>query len=329
MSVRKQRQPIAASRDSAVDLSAVIVGVTGDQPQVLAIRSEAGAPDTLPSGPLESRHRTLEAGLRSWVESQTRQSLGYVEQLYTFGDRNRMMVGSGRRVRMLSIGYLALVHETRPANGKQTVWRDWYHYFPWEDWRNGKPVFLARIERQLNSWVADAKSTGDRRARKERVRASFGLGNFPWSDERVLERYELLYEIGLVPEAHRDRTPTWCSADDLIKEGASMIADHRRVLATGIARLRGKIKYRPVVFELMPPTFTFLNLQHAVEALAGLRLHKSNFRRIVENQGLVEETGEVSAGIAGRPARLLRYRHDVLLERPTPGARLPIAVRRK
>jgi len=329
MSVRKQQQPIAASRELAVDLSAVIVGVTGDQPQVLAIRSEDDAPDALPSGPLESRHRALEAGLRSWVEHQTHQSLGYVEQLYTFGDRNRMVVGFSRRVRMLSIGYLALVRETRPESGKQPVWRDWYHYFPWEDWRNGKPAILARIERQLRTWVADAKTTDEKRAREERVRANFGLGNFPWSDERVLERYELLYEIGLVPETHRDRAPTWCSADGVIKEGASMIADHRRVLATAIARLRGKIKYRPVVFELMPPTFTFLNLQHAVEALAGLRLHKSNFRRLVESQGLVEETGEVSAGVAGRPARLLRYRHDVLLERPTPGARLPIAARRK
>ncbi len=329
MSARKQQQPIAASRELAVDLSAVIVCVAGDQPQVLALRPEAGAPDALPSGPLESRHHTLEAGLRSWVESQTHQSLGHVEQLYTFGDRNRMVIGSKRRVRMLSIGYLALVREARPENSSSSVWRNWYQYFPWEDWRRGKPAIFARIERQLRGWIADAKTTGERHAREERVRASFGLGKFSWSDERVLERYELLYEIGLVPETHRDRAPAWCPASDVIKEGASMIADHRRVLATAIARLRGKIKYRPVVFELMPPTFTFLYLQRAVEALAGLLMHKSNFRRIVENQGLVEETGELSAGAAGRPARLLRYRRDVLLERPAPGVRLPIAPRGK
>lgn len=329
MSVRKQQQPIAASRELAVDLSAVIVCVTGDQPQVLVVRSEDGGPDALPSGRLESRHRTLEAGLHSWVASQTHQSLGYVEQLYTFGDRNRMVVGSSRRVRMLSIGYLALVREARPESTSNTVWRNWYQYFPWEDWRSGKPAILARIERQLKRWVADAKVTGERRAREERLRASFGLGHSAWSDERVLERYELLYEIGLVPETHRDRAPAWCSADHIIKEGASMIADHRRVLATAIARLRGKIKYRPVVFELIPPTFTFLNLQQAVEALAGLLMHKSNFRRIVESQGLVEDTGAVSAGAAGRPARLLRYRHEVLLERPVPGVRLPIAPRRE
>ena len=49
-------------------------------------------------------------------------------------------------------------------------------------------------------------------------------------------------------------------------DGAPMTHDHRRILATGIARLRAKIKYRPVVFELMPPRFTLLQLQRTVEA---------------------------------------------------------------
>ena len=102
----------------------------------------------------------------------------------------------------------------------------------------------------------------------------------------------------------------------------AMASDHRRILATAIGRLRGKIKYRPVVFELMPPAFTLLQLQRTVEALAGVRLHKQNFRRLVEQQGLVEETGAMSAATGGRPARLVRFRREVLLERPAPGLRL-------
>ena len=82
-----------------------------------------------------------------------------------------------------------------------------------------------------------------------------------------------------------------------------MLFDHRRILATAIARLRGKLKYRPVVFELMAPTFTLLELQRAVEALAGLRLHKQNFRRLVAEQGLVEGTGKFSAPARGPPCR--------------------------
>ena len=74
--------------------------------------------------------------------------------------------------------------------------------------------------------------------------------------------------------------------------GKPMIGDHRRILATGIARVRAKIKYNPVVFELMPPVFTLLQLQRCVEAITGLCVHKPNFRRLIEQQQLVEETGE-------------------------------------
>ncbi len=98
-------------------------------------------------------------------------------------------------------------------------------------------------------------------------------------------------------------------------DSAPMAHDHRRILATGIARLRAKIKYRPVVFELMPPRFTLLQLQRAVEALAGRPLHKQNFRRLIEQQDLVEETGDVATETGGRPAKLFRFRRDVLAER--------------
>ena len=104
-----------------------------------------------------------------------------------------------------------------------------------------------------------------------------------------------------------------------------MVHDHRRILATGLSRLRAKIKYRPVVFELMPDTFTLLQLQQAMEALAGRRLHKQNFRRLVESQGLIEETGEVLAETGGRPARLVRFRREVLQQRAAAGTRLSLS----
>ena len=145
----------------------------------------------------------------------------------------------------------------------------------------------------------------------------FGEG---WDEERVLERYELLYEAGLVEEFWRDSG----KANKGANLGTPMLFDHRRILATAIARLRGKLKYRPVVFELMAPTFTLLELQRAVEALAGLRLHKQNFRRLVAEQGLVEGTGKFNAPVRGRPAELFRFRRVVLRERPAPGVRLGV-----
>ena len=105
--------------------------------------------------------------------------------------------------------------------------------------------------------------------------------------------------------------------------GEPMALDHRRLLATALGRLRGKLKYRPVVFELLPATFTLLRLQRVVEALAGARLHKQNFRRLVEKDGLVEGTGVVEPGTVGRPAELFRFRREVLRERRAPGVGLP------
>ncbi len=104
-----------------------------------------------------------------------------------------------------------------------------------------------------------------------------------------------------------------------------MIGDHRRILATGIARVRAKIKYNPVVFELMPPVFTLLQLQRCVEAISGLNVHKPNFRRLIEQQQLVEETGETVSDTGGRPAKAYRFRAAVREERAAAGTKLPLA----
>jgi hypothetical protein len=302
----------------SIRLSAVIAAATVDEPRVLALRIGREAVEALPSGPLEVEHRTLEVGLRAWVERQTSQKLGYVEQLYTFGDRDRVETGDDGPSRALTVAYLALVREARPAGAVEAVLHNWYRYFPWEDWRAGKPAALPPLEERLRRWARGAASETERRLREERIGLAFSAS---WNDELVLERYELLYEADLIQERSRDIGRP-IPAADFLASGVPMAADHRRILATAIGRLRGKIKYRPVVFELMPPAFTFLQLQRTVEALAGVRLHKQNFRRLVEQQGLVEETGEISAETGGRPARLVRFRREVLLERPAPGLRM-------
>ena len=309
----------------SVELGAVLVAVSGDEPYVLVLPSADGRSDALPSGPLESQHRTLELGLRAWIGEHTQHKIGYVEQLYTFGDRNRQPNDTRTGSRVLSIGYLALISAPSAVNSLPAGWRNWYDLFPWEDWREGEPQGLASIRRACKRWVAASARKAEREIREERVRVALGLDNGSWNEERVLERYELFYEIGLVPEAHRDGANTWASPEQVQSIGQPMLADHRRILATGIARLRSKIKYRPVVFELIPRTFTLSQLQRTVEALAGLRLHTPNFRRIVESQQLVEETSDLVSETRGRPARLVRFRREVVLDRPVLAARLPLA----
>lgn len=101
--------------------------------------------------------------------------------------------------------------------------------------------------------------------------------------------------------------------------GVSLAFDHRRIAAAALERLRGKLAYRPVVFEVLPETFTLSTLQQVVEAFAGQQLHKQNFRRLVATANLVEPTGEAHVRTGGRPAELYRFRREVLRERPAPG----------
>jgi hypothetical protein len=308
-----------------VGLNAAIVAVTGETPRVLtveraehalatarAMRRGPGRPwPALPFGPLDpAGDPTLERGLRGWVRRQAGLELGYVEQLYTFGDRDRESRGDAR---VLSVAYLALVRESAVAGAGEAQWRDVYSFLPWEDGREGgAEAPLRAIRARLEAFVAAAPDAAQRSARRERVDICFGWRGAARDPDRVLERYELLYEAGLVAEAHPGRS----GPEDF---GQPMAADHRRMLATALGRLRGKLRYRPVVFELLPDTFTLLRLQQVAEALAGARLHKQNFRRLVAAAGLVVGTGQRESGTGGRPAELFRFRRAVLRERRAPG----------
>ena len=302
-----------------ISLEAVIVAVTDDSPRLLTVTGPAGRP-ALPSGLLEPHDRTLELGLRRWVHEQTGFDLGYVEQLYTFGDRvrgatDRVVMSQGHR--RLSIAYLALVHEGRPSTGAS--WLDFYDFFPWEDHRDGRPAMIdTRIMPALDRFVAVGGAAAEQRA--ERVKIVFGAvgPNALFDGFRALERYELAFEAGLLFESDPDRD----DVDERLPESRPMYLDHRRIAATALGRLRGKLTYRPVVFELLPDRFTLLQLQQVVEALAGVKLHKQNFRRLVEGAGLVEGTGD-QARTGGRPAELFRFRREVLGERPRPGVGTP------
>jgi hypothetical protein len=304
----------------SIGLSAAIVSVADERPRVLVIHHR-DSEDALPFGPFDPlAHRTLESGLRTWVGEQTYLDLGYAEQLYTFGDRGRHLVKSDEGPRVVSVGYLALTRAGGALSAPDARWGDWYRYFPWEDWREKKPEIIDKtIAPALKGFIKFADSA----QRRERARLCFGFDGVPWDEDRVLERYELLYEAGLVEEARRDGRAQ-ASQLPATPLGVPMMFDHRRILATAIARLRGKMKYRPVVFELMAPTFTLLELQRVVEAISGVRLHKQNFRRLLETQGLVEGTGKFGTQSRGRPAELFRFRREVLAERPSAGLRVGV-----
>ena len=284
----------------SVTLDAVIVSVTDETPKVLLV-DIAGQRPSLPSGDLETvSDGTLTDALRRQVATQAGIEVSYVEQLYTFGDQSRSSDGH----RDLAIAYVALSKEETPATGAS--WNDVYGLFPWEDHRGGVPAIIDEIiAPALDAWSGGSPS------QQARTRITFGI-DAPWDPIRVLDRYELLFEAGLVTESG--------SASKL---GEPLDSDHRRITATALGRLRGKLTYRPVIFEVMPDLFSLTHLQTTAEAIVGIELHKQNFRRIVERGELVEPTGQFTAATGGRPAELFRFRSEVIAERPRPGFPLP------
>jgi hypothetical protein len=322
-----------------VTLTAAVIAVTNDEPVIAVLAPTMGRfppdpltraaglgshLDALPSDRFDPKsHVSLDDALRTCIQRSTALEVGYLEQLYTFTDRC-YSDDDDQHGPEIAIGYLALAH-TKPTGesaGKGLVWQSCYHYFPWEDWRHGKPAILREaIEPQLMKW-AEAAPPDDPRA--DSLRICFGIGGNGWDEERVLERYELLMKAGLLQEARDASVQSKSDHEHIIRLGTPLAHEQRRILAAALGRLRAKIKYRPVVFELMPPDFTLFELQRTVEAILGPHLHKQNFRRLVENMGLVEPTGDVKTHTGGRPAKLFRFRRDVLLERPAPGVRVRV-----
>ena len=192
------------SRDTlAVDLTAAVIAFHEDQPVVLTrpeLRGAAGAAVSLPSGDYRpSLHQSLDTALRERVSTVTGLDLGYVEQLSTHCDPAAAHQSSRTH---LAIGYLALMRVEGPAASSPSAWISCYDFFPWEDWRKGRPAVLAdQIMPRLLTWAGEASAASaiaHPLNRYERLRMMFGLDGGKWDDERVLERLEILEQSGLV-----------------------------------------------------------------------------------------------------------------------------------
>ena len=293
-----------------VSLDAVIVAVTGAAPRLLTVG------EALPSGPLHpTADETLEKGMRRLVTEQAGLALGYVEQFYTFGDLRRNPRAPMGAPRQLSIAYLALIKEDAPLPG--AAWRDWYDLLPWEDRR--------RDTTYVDRHIVPAPAAVDRRGLARRGARRRDVSGRP---RRLPSRAPRGMASGCSSATNSPtksgpwprRIATAAPTPRARSRGRTRLAaDYRRIAATALGRLRGKITYRPVIFELLPEAFTLTGLQQTVEALGGAELHTQNFRRLVERTGLVEHTGERTTGTGGRPAERFRFRRDVLRERPRAG----------
>ena len=116
--------------------------------------------------------------------------------------------------------------------------------------------------------------------------------------------YALVNLTGHAVQASTDaRNAAWFPVGDLPK----LAFDHQKLFDVALTRLRGKVRYQPIGFELLPEKFTLRQLQHLYEIILDRPLDKRNFRKKVLGMGILKETNEIETDVAHRAAQLYRF----------------------
>ena len=135
--------------------------------------------------------------------------------------------------------------------------------------------------------------------------------------ERVISvaYYALVALVGRELRATTDaRSAAWFPIADV----PSLAFDHEEILDAAVRRLKGKVRYQPIGFELLPPKFTLSQLQHLYDTILERPLDKRNFRKKILSMGLLVELDEIQQDVAHRAARLYRFdpsRYERLLKK--------------
>jgi 8-oxo-dGTP diphosphatase len=168
------------------------------------------------------------------------------------------------------------------------------------------PGGFVRVEESLEDAAKRelAEETGIRNVFLEQLYTFGDVDRDPRERVVTVAYYALVNLQGHAIQATTDaRNAAWFALDDIPK----LAFDHNRILQTGYERLKGKVRYQPIGFELLPPKFTLRQLQHLYEKVLDRELDKRNFRKKILGMGLLEELDEVEQDVAHRAARLYRF----------------------
>jgi len=213
---------------------------------------------------------SLEAGAKSKLKEKTGIDNVYTEQLYTFGD-----VGRDKRTRVISVGNIALV-EKNSIRLKEVDLQKKGGWF----WIDKTLISSEKYEEYIeNKHLLSLKSI----------------------DETIIMNYEVTEKIGR--DIFRKKETTY----RLLNSSTDELAfDHYKILDYGIDRLRNKVEYTPIAFNLLPRVFTVKELQNVYEAIMGREI--LNFRRKMGE--MIIETDEKIEGKPFRPAKVFKFNEN-------------------
>ena len=282
----------------------------------------------LPHGQFDPEgHRTFELGLRDWVQAQTGFELGYVEQLYTFGDRGRelpqaQLGDAPRDARLISVGYLALTPERTDISAFDAVWRDWYRFFPWEDHRKGRPALIdAQIAPALLHWAEGggrapaAGSTGCVLPSGWMIGRGSRSGR--WNATNCCTKPAWRRKPPATAARRRSSSPPRPGRADDLRPPPHSRDRHRAAARQDQIPPRG-VRADAGAVHLVRPA-------ESGREPARPPLHKQNFRRALDRSGLVEGIGAFATATGGRPAELFRLRREGLRDGAAVGVQTPRA----
>lgn len=168
------------------------------------------------------------------------------------------------------------------------------------------PGGFVRVEETLDEAVLRElrEETGLERVYLEQL-YTFGEPGRDPRERVVTVAYYALVKLGdhRVRAATDARNAAWFAVSDL----PGLAFDHEAIIETALRRLKGKVRYEPVGFELLPAKFTLTQLQHLYEVVLETELDKRNFRKKLLAMGLLVETDEIEQDVAHRAARLYRF----------------------
>ncbi|MBK1809251.1 NUDIX domain-containing protein [Clostridium sp. YIM B02505] len=212
----------------------------------------------------------LEEGAKRKLREKTGVEDVYIEQLYTFGDVNR-----DNRTRVISIGNMALI-EKEIIKFEET-----------DELKESKWFWIDKV-------LVETK-------KNDRYIENNHLLILKSEDNEVEVKYQVTEKIDR--NIYRKKEINYALLDESTE---NLAFDHYKILDYAIDRLRNKVEYTPIAFNLLPRLFTVKELQNVYEAIMGREI--LNFRRKMED--MIIETDEKIEGKPFRPAKVFKFNEN-------------------